>query len=68
MPLANLVIVFSLYASDERTFLFQLAQILGAKVEESYCRANKPLLICPEARSSKYEAAIRWSKILTFTS
>lgn len=60
-PLANIVIVFSLYLSDERNFLSQLAQILGATVEESYCRTSKPLLICPEARSAKYDAAIRWS-------
>lgn len=64
VPLANIVIVFSLYSSDERSFLSQLAQILGATVEESYCRNSKPLLICPEARSAKYEAAIRWSKTL----
>lgn len=61
-PLANLVIVFSLYSSDERSFLVQLAQLLGADVQDSYCRPNKPLLICPEARSAKYDAAIRWSK------
>lgn len=63
VPLANIVIVFSLYASDERAFLSQLAQILGATVEESYCRGSKPLLVCPEAKSAKYEAAIRWSKL-----
>lgn len=62
-PLSNLVIVFSLYSSDERVFLISLAEILGAQVQESYCRPSKPLLICPEARSAKYDAAIRWSKI-----
>lgn len=63
VPLANIVIVFSLYASDERSFLSQLAQILGATVEDSYSRHSKPLLICSEAKSAKYDAAIRWSKI-----
>lgn len=64
MPLANMVIVISLYSSDERTFLFQMGQILGADVQETYTRQNKPLLICPEARSAKYDAAIRWSKAI----
>lgn len=65
VPLSHMVIVFSLYSSDERTFLVQLAQLLGADVQESFVRSNKPLLICPEARSAKYQAAIRWSEYLT---
>ncbi|XP_055297166.1 DNA topoisomerase 2-binding protein 1-A [Sitodiplosis mosellana] len=60
LPLMNMNIVFSLYSSDERSFLFQLAQLMGAEVQESFIRASKPLLICPEARSAKYQAAIRW--------
>lgn len=62
LPLANMVIVFSLYSNDERSFLFQMAQILGADTQDTYSRSNKPLLICPEAKSQKYDAAIRWSK------
>lgn len=58
-----MVVVFSIYASDERYYLIQLAQILGADVQESFVRGNRPLLICPEAKSPKYEAAIRWRKI-----
>lgn len=61
-PLANFVIVFSLYSGDERLFLIQLAQTLGATVKGPYDKANKALLICPEARGDKYDAAIRWGK------
>lgn len=57
-----MTIVFSLYSNDERSFLVQLAQIFGAEVQESFIRANQPLLVCPEPKSAKYDAAIRWSK------
>lgn len=63
LPLSNMVIVFSLYSCDERSFLIQMATLLGADVKESFVRANKPLLICSEPKSSKYDAAIRWSKL-----
>lgn len=66
LPLSNLVVVFSLYSSDERAFLLQLAEIMGASVQESYSRQSKPLLICSEAKSAKYDAAIRWSKLGEF--
>lgn len=62
-PLAGMVIAISIYASDERLYLMQLAQILGADVQETFIRGNKPLLICPEPKSPKYEAAIRWSEL-----
>lgn len=62
-PLAGLIIAISIYASDERLYLVQLAEILGAEVQETYIRVNKPLLICPEPKSPKYEAAIRWSEL-----
>lgn len=62
LPLANMAVVFSLYSSDERAFLWQLAQILGADTQETYSRPNRPVLICSEAKSAKYEAAIRWRK------
>lgn len=61
-PLTNMVIVISIYTTDERSFLAQLAVILGADVQESMFRSSRPLLICPEPKSAKYEAAIRWSK------
>lgn len=60
-PLTHMIIVFSLYTNDERSFLLQLAQILGAEVQDSYVRAKQPVLICPEPKSAKYDAAIRWS-------
>lgn len=49
---------------DERWFLTNLAEILGAKVEVAFARQNKPLLICSGPEGPKYEAAIKWSKIL----
>lgn len=61
-PLTNMNIVFSLYSNDERSFLVQLAVILGAEVQESFIRVNQPLLVCPEPKSAKYNAAIRWSE------
>lgn len=56
--------MFSLYSNDERSFLVQLAQILGAEVQESFIRSNQPLLVCPEPKSAKYDAAIRWSEYI----
>lgn len=57
-----MTIVFSLYSGDERVYLLQLAEILGAEVRDSYKRAERPLLICPEPKSAKYDAAIKWRK------
>lgn len=57
-------IVFSLYAGDERLFLSQLAEIMGAQYEDSYKRINKPLLICPTPDNAKYNAAIKWGMYL----
>lgn len=61
-PLVGFIIVFSMYADDERTFLLELALILGAKVEETYRRIERPLLICATVQSAKYGAAIKWSE------
>lgn len=61
-PLTGMVIVFSTYAGDERLFLMQLAEIMGAGVEESYRKVARPLLICPLPDNKKYEAAIKWSE------
>lgn len=57
-----MIIVFSTYAGDERSFLSQLAAIMGAEVQDSYRKANRPLLICPTNANAKYEAAIKWSE------
>lgn len=62
-PLGNMIIVFSLYTGDERLFLQQLAEILGAEVQDSFKRANKPLLISPSPDNAKYEAAIKWGML-----
>lgn len=66
LPLSHMVIVFSLYSNDERVFLDQLAKIMGAEVQLSFARGSKPLLICPEPKSAKYQAAIRWSNFIIF--
>lgn len=63
-PLANMVIVISIYSSDERLYLEQMAKILGADFEERFIRQQNPYLICPEPKSPQYDAAIRWSKIV----
>lgn len=55
--------MFSTYAADERTFLAQLAEIMGAEVQDSYRKVARPLLICPTAENRKYDAAIKWSKL-----
>lgn len=55
-----MIIVFSQYHSDERSFLAQLAQMLGAEVHDSYRRTLKPLLICPVPNNAKYNGAISW--------
>lgn len=62
-PLEGLVIVFSIYAGDERVFLTSLAECLGADIQAAYKRAARPLLICPNATpdNPKYLAAVKWS-------
>lgn len=59
-----MIIVFSTYSGDERTFLAQLAEVLGAEVQDSYRKVARPLLICPTKDNRKYDAAIKWSKYL----
>lgn len=55
-----MTIVFSTYSGDERGFLSQLAQILGAEVQDVYRRAARPLLVCPLPDNKKYQGAIQW--------
>lgn len=59
-----MIVVFSTYSGDERTFLAQLAEIMGAEVQDSYRKVARPLLICPTKDNRKYDAAIKWSKYL----
>lgn len=61
-PLANVVIVLSLYTGEERCQLSRLAKRLGATVEGHYDRKKNAILICPQPTGPKYNAAIRWSE------
>lgn len=58
-----MIIVISTYAGDERIFLSQLAEILGAEVQEAYKKASRPVLICPSTDNAKYKAAIKWREL-----
>lgn len=66
-PLAGMVIVISTYAGDERAFLLQLAEILGADCHDAYKKVARPVLICPSTENAKYNAAIKWSKLTMHT-
>lgn len=61
-PLQGMIVVFSLYPGDERSFLVQLADMLGAEVQDAYKRNSRPLLICPTPDNAKYNAAIKWGE------
>lgn len=59
-PLKGMTIVISLYSLLERDFIDSMAQLLGAKVNKTFVKKEKPLLICPSSEGSKYEGAIKW--------
>lgn len=65
MPLTGCIVVFSIYAEDERKFLVRLGEIMGAVVQDSYREVARPLLICPTATAENidYNEAIKWSKL-----
>lgn len=50
----------SIYSSGERSYLVNLAQSLGANVNDKYIKAAQPILICPKPEGAKYEGAIKW--------
>lgn len=60
LPLKGMTIVVSIYAGLERDFVDAVAQLLGANVNKTFVKREKPLLICPQAEGSKYEGAIKW--------
>lgn len=60
-PLENMTIVISIYTSFERDFLNSLAQLLGATVNKSYVRGERPLLVCASPEGAKYTGAIKWN-------
>ncbi|XP_055911709.1 DNA topoisomerase 2-binding protein 1-A [Eupeodes corollae] len=59
-PLKGMTIVVSIYAGLERDFVDAVAQLLGASVNKTFVKREKPLLICPQPEGSKYEGAIKW--------
>ncbi|XP_049839921.1 DNA topoisomerase 2-binding protein 1-A-like isoform X1 [Schistocerca gregaria] len=68
-PLKNCVIALTTYAGKEREFITSVAELLGARTQETFARVNNPEkgaiasthLICPEPGSKKYLAALKWS-------
>ncbi|KAI8033568.1 DNA topoisomerase 2-binding protein 1-A [Drosophila gunungcola] len=60
MPLKGMTIVVSTYAGLERDFINATAELLGASVNKTFIKKEKPLLVCPTAEGSKYEGAIKW--------
>ncbi|XP_016980398.2 DNA topoisomerase 2-binding protein 1-A [Drosophila rhopaloa] len=59
-PLKGMTIVVSIYAGLERDFINATAELLGASVNKTFIKKEKPLLVCPSAEGSKYEGAIKW--------
>ncbi|KAH8368089.1 hypothetical protein KR084_006866, partial [Drosophila pseudotakahashii] len=59
-PLKGMTIVVSIYAGLERDFINSAAELLGASVNKTFIKKEKPLLVCPSAEGSKYEGAIKW--------
>ncbi|XP_017055686.1 DNA topoisomerase 2-binding protein 1 [Drosophila ficusphila] len=59
-PLRGMTIVVSIYAGLERDFINAVAELLGASVNKTFIKKEKPLLVCPSAEGSKYEGAIKW--------
>lgn len=59
-PLEGMTIVISIYSLLERDFIDSIAQLLGANVNKTFVKKERPLLICPTAEGSKYEGAIKW--------
>ncbi|XP_016993061.2 DNA topoisomerase 2-binding protein 1 [Drosophila takahashii] len=59
-PLKGMTIVVSIYAGLERDFINSAAELLGASVNKTFIKKEKPLLVCPTAEGSKYEGAIKW--------
>ncbi|XP_011293163.1 DNA topoisomerase 2-binding protein 1 [Musca domestica] len=59
-PLQGMTIVISIYSLLERDFIDSIAQLLGANVNKTFVKKERPLLICPNPEGSKYEGALKW--------
>ncbi|XP_030379204.1 DNA topoisomerase 2-binding protein 1 [Scaptodrosophila lebanonensis] len=59
-PLKGMTVVVSIYAGLERDFINSIASLLGANVNKTFIKKEKPLLVCPSAEGSKYQGAIKW--------
>ena len=57
-----MTVVFTTYCDNEKNYLLQLAQILGAEIKEAYARNDNALLICPRPEGAKYNGAVRWKQ------
>ncbi|XP_043474546.1 DNA topoisomerase 2-binding protein 1-A isoform X2 [Leptopilina heterotoma] len=68
-PLNNCVIAISTYSGQERQYLQQLAECLGALHQDTFARRTNMAkgtlanthLICPVPEGSKYQAAVKWN-------
>ncbi|XP_066593898.1 DNA topoisomerase 2-binding protein 1 [Prorops nasuta] len=67
-PLSECVITLSTYTGVERVYLSKLAELLGARCQDTFARrTNKERnsygsthLVCPVPEGSKYNAAVKW--------
>lgn len=67
-PLEGCVIAISAYKNKERSFLVNIAQLLGAEFQEMFAKKDNPKkgvrcsthLICSESEGDKYKAAKKW--------
>ncbi|KAF6207561.1 hypothetical protein GE061_016008 [Apolygus lucorum] len=67
-PLKGCNICVSGYQGKERTFIFKLAETLGALVQDSFSKKDHPAknifksthLVCKTPTGSKYNAALKW--------
>lgn len=64
--MANVALVVSGFTDNEKLYLIGLAKLLGAAVSSDYVKAKKPILVCSETNGEKYNAAIKWGKILVY--
>lgn len=59
-PLQDMIIVISTYTGVERDFVAMLAQLLGARVNLTYVKKERMLLVRPVADGPMYARALKW--------
>lgn len=60
LPLKGMIIVISIYAGLERDYIDSVSRLLGADVNKTFAKKEKPLLVCPSPEGSKYQGALKW--------